>query len=274
MPTPSDRLAALCDGGPPLSSRDPRRSVRERLEHEGLDLTLEYPSPVVLAETFARPLLETGRTLYRDRAAILASTGGTPAPIAHATLVAELRAALEALPDRADAGRPYADVRRLLDASSPPKVDAYLADTVRALCRRDVLPEWTPPREAKSAVPPRTSSQVRADHRARVAADEEASVRWWLANAEGEGLDVEPGDSISAVDLYDQAVAALGALEAEGELVDPHDAGSPRLRPPRRRIFFAVARTVLGKPQRPHRGGLYFTIPDPKRAGNNSCPWP
>jgi hypothetical protein len=263
MPTPTDRLAALRDGGPPLSSRDPRRPRRERLDDDGLALTVEYPSPVVLAETFARPLLETGRTLYRDRAAILASTGGTPAPVAHATLVAELRAALEALPDRADAGRPYADVRRLLAAGSAPKVDAYLADTVRALCRRDVLPDWTPPREAKPAGPPRTSAQVRADHRARVAADEEASVRWWLANEEGEGFDAEPGDRVSAADLYETAVHALGALEAEGELVDPDDADSPRLRAPRRRVLLAVAAEVFGLPRRDRHGARYFTLPEP-----------
>jgi hypothetical protein len=263
MPTPADRLAALRDGGPYLPPRDPRLPRRERLDDDGLGLTVEYPSPLVLAETFARPLLETGRTLYRDRAAILASTGGAPAPVPLASLVGELRGALEALPDRADAGRPYDDLRKLLAVGSAAKVDAYLLDTVRALCRRDVLPEWKPPREVKPAAPPRTSAQVRADHRARVHADEEASVRWWLANPDGDGYDAEPGERVMAVDLHETALRELGALEAEGELVDPDDADSPRLRAPRRRVLLAVAAEVFGLPLRDRHGARYFVIPEP-----------
>jgi len=264
MPTPADRLATLRDGGAYRLPRDPRRPRQERLDDDGLGLTVEYPSPLVLAETFARPLLETGRTLYRDRAVILASTGGTPVPVAHSTLVAELRAALEALPDRADAGRPYADVRRLLAAGSAAKVDAYLADTIRALCRRDVLPEWTPPRVTKPLAPPRTSAQVRADHRARIRDDEEASVRWWLANANGDGYDVEPGERVMASDLDGTAARELGALEAEGELVNPDDAESPRLRAPRRRVLLAVAAEVFGLPRRDRHGARYYVVPSPK----------
>ncbi|OII27538.1 hypothetical protein [Frigoribacterium sp. MCBA15_019] len=261
MPTPADRLAALRDGGAYRPPRDPRRPCQERLEDNGLGLTVEYPSPLVLAETFARPLLETGRRLYRDRAAILASTGGTPAPITHATLVTELRAALEALPDRADAGRPYADVRRLLAAGSTPKVDAYLADTVRALCWRDVLPEWTPPREAKPAGPPRTSAQVRADHRARIRGDEEASARWWLTNADGEGFLAEPGERIGAVELAEQAAAALGELASTGEHLDPEDDKSPPALVPRRRVLLAVATEVFGRPRRDRHGARYYVVP-------------
>lgn len=261
MLTPADRLATLRDGGAYRPPRDPRRPVQERLDDDGLGLTVEYPSPLVLAETFARPLLETGRTLYRDRAAILASTSGAPVPIAHANLVAELRAALEALPDRADAGRPYADVRRLLAAGGAAKVEAYLADTVRALCRRDVLPEWKPPRQPEPRATPRTPAQVRADHRARIRGDEESSARWWLTNADGEGFLAEPGERIGAVELAKQAAAALGELASTGEHLDPEDDKSPPALVPRRRVLLTVATEVFGPPRRDRHGARYYVVP-------------
>jgi hypothetical protein len=47
-----------------------------------------------------------------------------------------------------------------------------------------------------------------------------------------------------AADLFKTAARELGALEEEGELVDPDDAGNPRLRAPRRRVLLAVAGDV------------------------------
>lgn len=87
-------------------------------------------------------------------------------------------------------------------------------------------------------------------------------MRWWLTDPEGTGQ-ADPGEHVTAADLYDAALRDLGDLEAEGELVDPDDTDSPRFRAPRRRVLLAVARDVLGDPQRPHRGGLYFTYPEP-----------
>jgi len=121
MPTPTDRLAALRDGGPHLLPRDPRRPRRERLDSDGLGLTVEYPSPLVLAETFARPVLEVDRVLYRDGSAIRAVIGDAATPVPLAALAADLRVALEALPDRDDAGRPTATFRSSSPSAAPPR---------------------------------------------------------------------------------------------------------------------------------------------------------
>ncbi|HEX2894907.1 MAG TPA: hypothetical protein VHO29_12990 [Marmoricola sp.] len=62
---------------------------------------------------------------------------------------------------------------------------------------------------------------------------------------------------ILAADLYARACAALEDFAEAGELVDEDDPESPRVRLPRRRVFFEVADRLLGPRRHTKRGAIY-----------------
>lgn len=77
----------------------------------------------------------------------------------------ELRERLATLPDRSDAGRPYADARLLALAAEPDTMRAYVYETAQAV--GTALPRWRPPStKAKRQGPPLTATERQRKSRA------------------------------------------------------------------------------------------------------------
>lgn len=244
--SPADTLAALSDGGRALSRADKPRRIK-------LDagFWVEVPSPRVLARVFAGPVLAAGCDLYASGAAILRRPAGDtrdPGPEDFHVLVEEVRAALDVLPDRPDAGRPYRDLRVYLLDGEPAEIRAYLLDAVRAV--RVAAPRWRPQVEREERRAPLSATERQRLSRERRRAAEVESSRVWLAQWAEEA---EPGFRVAAPGLYGQATDDIaGWVETYRE--DPEswaeceaEDGFPAVPAvPGPRTFYAVADDALG----------------------------
>jgi hypothetical protein len=257
MTSPTEALAALRDGNP----RD-RKPLRLKLES---GLSIEAPGARYLAEVFALPLLDEVRDVYRSGAVILARPSGSdavPDLLTQQDLTQELRTALLALPERsrAEAGRPYRDLRLFVSEAERATVDTYLRDVVAAV--RSLAPKWSPPKARPVRGPAKTPTEIKAAQRERKRAAEAASAREWLesylANDEEPPT---PGARIGAPALYELAAEAIEDYVDGGmELED----GTP-YRVPGPRQFYAVADEVLGARRYSH-GERFYVVPEPETA--------
>lgn len=258
--TPQDSLAAyrFPDVEPRYGrDRDPRRTLRPLVTDAGGERhAAPIPSPVAMAEAFARPLLEQRfGTVYRQPGGALVTQDGLvlTQPGIHTLVLA----AIMALPPREGLG-PYdaytGILRAVADDPSGGYLRRYALNVARACARRDVFP--APPAEPGPARPPRTaktSAQWKADQRARERSAETQSARAWLELYLAEA---EPGN-VAAGDLY--------ALASEGirDYIDDesaHDDGTP-WRVPGPRTFYAVADEILGPRRRGAQGVRHYSIP-------------
>ncbi|GHJ57340.1 hypothetical protein Nm8I071_66470 [Nonomuraea sp. TT08I-71] len=243
---PVDALAALRDGGRALSRADAPRRIKLAAGY-----WVEIPSPRVLARVFAGPVLATGCDLFKSGGAILRRPAGDPrdpGPEAFDVLAEEVRAALDVLPDRPDAGRPYTDLRVYLLDGDPVDVRAYLLDAVRAV--RASAPRWRPRVERHERPAPRSAADRQRSSRAARRAAEVDSARVWLSTWRE---DVGPGTRIPAPELYDQAAADVGEWvetyqdDPDGWAECEAEDGFPAVPAvPGPRTFYAVADDVLG----------------------------
>ncbi|MGC4778820.1 hypothetical protein [Micromonospora chalcea] len=246
--SPADTLAALRDGG-----RAPSRADKPRRIKLDAGFWVEVPSPRVLARVFAGPVLAAGCDLYASGAAILRRPAGDtrdPGAEDYHVLVEEVRAALDVLPDRPDAGRPYTDLRVYLLDGEPAEVRAYLLDVVRAV--RVSAPRWRPRVEREERSAPLSATQRQRLSRERRRAAEAESSRVWLAEWAEEA---DPGSRVAAAGLYRRAADDIaGWVETYRE--DPEswaeceaEDGFPDVPAvPGPRTFYAVACTWSLRP--------------------------
>ncbi|MFY1597441.1 hypothetical protein [Micromonospora sp. WMMD737] len=258
---PADALAALRDRGRAGSRAD--APWRRRLD---AGYTVELPAPRVLARVFAAPTLAAGHDLFASGSAILRRRAGEtrdPCPEAFDVLADELRAALEVLPVRPDAGRPYTDLQKYLLDGDPGEVAGYLCDAIRAV--RVAAPRWRPRIERRERPAQRSAAERQRASRAGRRGAETESSRVWLATWREE---TEPGTRVAAPALYDRAAADIGewvetyrddpAGWAECEAEDGFPA-VPAVPGPR--TFYAVADDALGGRQRGTGNARVYTVP-------------
>jgi hypothetical protein len=261
--TPQDFLAAY--RFPAVEPRyahtnDPRRTWRRFVtDEDGERHSAAIPSPVAMAEAFARPLLEQRfGAVHRRPGGTLIAEDGSPLP--EATLRGLVLAALLALPPREGLG-PYdaytGVLRFVADDPSGDALSRYALHVARACSRRDVFP--APPVPASPKRVPRVSktpAQWKADQRARDRSAETQSARAWL---ELYLVEAEPGD-ITAADLHSLASEGIqDYIDDEAE----HEDGTP-WRVPGPRTFYAIADSVLGPRRRASQGAQTYRIPDPE----------
>lgn len=244
--SPADALAALRDGQR-YRSHPADRPRRLKLDSGP---SLEWPGSRVLADVYVRPYLCETREVYRSGGALLVrplESEDAPTVVDVADLVAELRAQLGALPEHPEAGRPYRDLRLLVDQARRATLDEYLRDVVLQLRRR--APVWRPSAEHVTVErpPAQTAAQRVAAHRERRTAAERASAAEFLAVYLEDAV---PGERVIASDLYARAAEAIEDWD-EDELPAP---GS--------RTFYAVADEILGARTHSH-GARFYTIPKP-----------
>lgn len=261
--TPYDSLAAY--DFPEVERRFPRqgdpRNARSRYVTDpgGEQHAARIPSPVALAQVFARPLLEERHgTVYRhpgDKARLMA--GETT--LAEGDVKDHVFAALMGLPERDDLG-PYDAYTSLLriraDDPEASFLRRYAADVAKAVYRRDVFP--APPAPQKAPKAPRTAktpAQWKADQRARERAAETASARDWLAMYLAEA---SPGERIATAELHALAVEAIEDLLEDED--DPECEDGTPWRVPGRRLFYAIADEALGARRRSN-GVTFYVIP-------------
>lgn len=285
--TTVDALAGLRDGAR-WQCALVDRPRRYRLDDDGCGLTVEIPGPRVLARTYVAETLRVEVDLFRAGGAFLERPRGTEEPPL-AVPLAEVRdrllEALQTLPERPDAGRPYRDLVLFVRAGRPDTVSAYLDDVLRSL--RSALPVW----RAKAAPAPRgpaqTAGERKAAQRARDRVAEEATAawalrRWYDALDDPEALDEDRppvGQRLKIGDVY--AVLRPGMEEAAQTYAEevgwrPHTTPAERYeawaeyaeeedfppvpKVPGPRTFYAVADRLLGAPKRV-RGERVYTIP-------------
>ncbi|MCG5450812.1 hypothetical protein [Micromonospora hortensis] len=215
---------------------------------------------------FAGLVLADGHDLYADGGAILRRRAGEtrdPGPEDFAVLAEELRAALDVLPDRDDAGRPYVDLRKYLDDGDPRELAAYIRETVRAV--RIAAQRWRPRVERRDRPAPLTATERQRVSRDRRRAAEVESSRAWLVIWREEA---EPGERITAPDLYGQAAADVAGWVADYE-ADPEawaedaEDGDYPANPavPGPRTFYRVADAALGGRRTGTRNVRYYLAP-------------
>lgn len=257
MHNPHVALANLREGSR-LSGRDPRHPRRCRLDAEGAGLSLELPSPVVLAETLIRPKLCERNDLYRTPDGVVQRPRGSqqdPTPVSSAALRDTVVELLRELPEIENAGRPYQDLRVLVAEGSASSLLQYAAETAAALRRRDVSPNWAPPSHPRERRTARTSAERMTTYRARCAHLERASAASWLEAALEDPYDPLP-EVITAASLYDMAVTGIKSY-MEDELVLEDEPGEPPMRIPGPRQFYATADRLLGPRKRTSAGYVY-----------------
>lgn len=269
-----DDLAVLRDNN---GRRSLRRDEHPRTGRLDVGVHYEIPGPGVLAERFALPLLAERELDVFQRAGSLVSrpagSDAAPTPLQADDVAEVLRCALLALPERADAGRQYRDVRLFIREGASATVSGYLADVVTATRLRAA--RWHQPKpRLRAAGSQRGNRERAADHRRRVAAQEETSARWWLTNflgGWGGGDEApEPGSRRLASHLFAEATECLAGVVAEfddaradGEPWEEYaeDEGyPPRPRVPGRTRFYTIADEVLGPRRRSH-GITFYLIP-------------
>ncbi|RBQ03896.1 hypothetical protein DQE82_29620 [Micromonospora sp. LHW51205] len=160
----------------------------------------------MLARTWALPTLAADRDVLAKGAALLYRPRGAmtdPTPVDALAVAAELRDLLAALPERADAGRPYADARLFALYGPADAVRAYLREAVAAV--RVAAPRYRAPAGPRPAA--MTAAERKRRSRTARRAAEVTSARCFLRD----WLDaVEPGDRVAAADLYAEAVDEIG----------------------------------------------------------------
>ncbi|GAA1795603.1 DUF2390 domain-containing protein [Planosporangium flavigriseum] len=258
--SPADRLAALRDGGRAAKAAD--RPRRLKLD---AGITVELPSPRVLARVYALPILSADAEVYARDLVIVRRQAGTaaePQVTPSAILVDELRASLEALPDRDDAGRPYRDLRIYLRDGDPVAVATYLYDTVKAA--RIAAPKWRPRVERQEREAPKTPTERQQESRPRLRAREIASAECFLQLWQE---DADPGDRIEAPELYEEAAEEIGqwVKDAKQKPVpyakDVERYGLPdKPRCPGPRTFYEVADKKLGPRVRGAQGVRVYVV--------------
>lgn len=216
------------------------RPVRLRLDDAGEQISLDLPGVDYLAA-----LLALDRPAYRDGTSLLADDEALDL----GALADGLRDTLAGLPDRPDAGEAYLDLRLAARMTSP-AFGAYLLDVVRAY-RRSL------PAVPKRPKAPRTAAgKTHAEHcresRARLLADEEASVLAWLS-ALLDPEDPPPLGRALVADLHAQAVEALLDWRDGGDVLD----NGREIREPGPRVFARVLDRYLGPRTRTKNGNAY-----------------
>ncbi|MGY1804221.1 hypothetical protein ACI78T_13175 [Blastococcus sp. SYSU D00922] len=188
-----------------------------------------------------------------------------PVPLDVLQVAAELRAYLAALPERAEAGRPYCDLRLLVTVCASATIEGYLLDAVRFA--RLLAPVWRPAKERKPRPPAMTPAEKKAAQKDRDRQREDETAEWWLRLFLGGQDAPTPGDRLVAGDLYALAAEVLTDIveEAEEDLdawaEEAADDGSPRRpRVPGRTRFYAVADQMLG-PRRRINGARVYVVP-------------
>lgn len=226
-------------------------------------VTLEIPGPRILAEVFTLPWLLSRVEAYRSGSALLTRRSGSdeePKAIHQGELATELLEALKNLPElsRAEAGRPYRDLRLYVSEASPATRSAYLADVV-AHTRR-LLPEWRPPAPQVVRGPAKTAAERKAVSRERIRREQELSAREWLQGFstgwDGDAEPPSPGSRWIASELYQ---AAREAIEEYIDLEEERlDGGTFVL--PGKRVFYAVADELLGPRRRGAKGRTHVYV--------------
>lgn len=263
--TPQDSLAAYVF--PDVEPRyqrpdDPRRSRSPLVtDPDGERHAARIPSPVAMAESFARPLLEErfgsvrrfpgGRLVAQDNATL-------PLELIRGTIFG----ALLALPLRDGLGPhdAYTGVLRVVaDDPDGAYLRRYALEVAKASLRRGVFsPPPAVPAKPRAPRVAKTPAQWKADQRARERNSELASAREWLALYLAE---VGPGETVSARHLHALAVDAIADLLVDGD--DPEREDGTPWRVPGPRTFYAVADSILGERRRAAQGTRVYTIPAP-----------
>lgn len=269
--TPQESLAAyrFPDVEPRYAhTSDPRRTWRRFVtDEDGEQHSAAIPSPVAMAEAFARPLLEQRfGSVHRRPGGTLIVEDGSPLP---ETVIRDLLlATLLALPPREGLGPydAYTGVRRVVaDDPSGDALSRYALHVARACARRDMFP--APPVPASPKRAPRVSktpAQWKADQRARDRSAETQSARAWLELYLAEA---EPG-AVAAGALYALASESItDYIDDEAE----HEDGTP-WRVPGPRTFYAIADDVLGPRRRASQGVRTYRIPDPEETDVSANP--
>ncbi len=196
------------------------RPVGFRLDSEGLALAVTLPGPDYLAALLSLP----GVDAYRDGARLLTRPQGSeeePEALNLPDLADGLRTALAGLPDRADAGDAYGDLR--LAAGTPSaRMSAYVLDVVRAYVRTlPTLPKR--PKAPEERPPGMTCAERVREHRERKREEERASARWALAMFLDDEEAPEPGSRVVGADLFEYVEEVLyDAVRSFAEIVlDP-----------------------------------------------------
>lgn len=251
LPAYARALASLRD-----DDREDGRPFRVRLDS---GLNLAAPSAKRLAAVFALPFLTEDRDLYRQGARILARAKGdnaAPTPLPLTDLADDVRVALELLPEHAEAGERYQDVRLLVTYGDPATVAAYLEAVARAV--RAFLSTYRAPRPvAAERGPALTPAEMVKRSRDRAAQIEADSVRAWLADWR-ESDAPAPGETVDAAALFVRVAEELSDW-SDDKRRTPSGAIA---RSPRRRVFYAVADEVLGPRRRVGKARTaVYTIP-------------
>ncbi|MFC7708500.1 hypothetical protein [Micromonospora lupini] len=170
---------------------------------------------------------------------------------------------LEVLPDRADAGRPYVDLRKYLVDGDPTELAGYLRETVRAV--RVAAPRWRPRVERRERAAPLTATERQRVSRERRRAAEAESADVWLSFWRA---DAEPGTQVLAPKLYGQAAAVIGDWVAEydddreGWAEFNAEEGYPTVPAvPGARTFYAAADAALGGRKRGTGNVRLYVVP-------------
>ena len=253
-PDPDDALAVLRDGV--WHDHQADRPERYTIDSAGWPITLEVPSPRTLARLWARPSLSSDRQWYRTGSAGLAArplgSEDAPTPADFARVVDELHARLAALPERADARRPYCDLRMLVAEGDRSTVGGYLERTLREM--RKTCPMDKPPAVKREY---RSPAQRMADVRARRQADMCKLVAEWLPVWLAEAA---PG-RYSASELYDLAAEAIEEYQ--------WDADEPLI--PTRQAFNAVVSTTLRRSA--SRGQDFYIVEESPEQHISAVEW-
>ncbi|MEU1841904.1 hypothetical protein [Micromonospora chersina] len=262
LPPPTsadDALAALRDGG-----RYPRPADRPRRLRLDDGLTLELPSPRVLARTWALPTLAADRDVLSKGAALLCRPRGAttdPTPVDFLAVADELRELLAALPPRDDAGRPYRDARLFALHGPADAVRDYARDVVAAV--RIAAPRYRPPAGPRPAA--MTAAERKRRSRAVLRAAEVASAEHWLSLWLG---DAAPATRVDARELLAQAADVIGewvedhADDPEGYADEAAEDGSPEVPAvPGAKVFYACADRLIA-PRRRSAAGYVYVVPE------------
>lgn len=258
-PTTLDALASLYLHSATRGTRAPRRFT---LDDHGTPVRVTVPAPASLAEVDGLlPGAESG--LRRTGTSGLTTQTGEPLAWSLRDLAGRLVERLADLPDRADAGEPYRNLRTLC-AVSDRFAPEYALDVVKAW--RRTLPRFEQPVEHDPHVRqyPTGETDRKSERRARYRHQEEESARYyfrgWASGWDGEETPPEPGSRAYATQLLTEAVDLLEQLVDAEETVDDQAETPARVPGPRR--FYGVGDELLGDRKKTNTGRAYWTVPE------------
>lgn len=264
-----------------------RPAFRRKLDDDGAGVAVTLPHPKDLVHALGSL---TSKALFRTGSTGVVREDGTGVDLTEVARV--LVSSWSALPDRADAGAVYRDLRTLARISPQRAALEYAVEVVAAW--RLSLPR--PPRRKAAdggpRTPPKTTQERVRSHRARAVQAEEDSGRWWLdgylSGWGDEDQTPAPGTRVTAPALLRSCREDLNPIieryrdEVEAPRVAPYAAqtleerlatwkteaveedGLPvRPRVPGRNRFYSLAEDVLG-PSVSHAGTRVYTIPAPR----------